>query len=261
MPKRDRNLVRYNAGMSPPPEGHGRHTDDIASTRWSVVLAAGARESPASHEALETLCQTYWYPLYAYIRRRVGSENEAQDLTQAFFAKLLENNYVAAADPQRGKFRAFLLTSLKHFLVNEWKKQRTQKRGGGKLPISLDLSDAESRYRLEPANQQTPEKIFERRWAVTLVNAVLLQLRQEFRESGKEKQFEQLKGFLVGAGDDTTYARASQTLNISEGAVRVAAHRLRKRYRQLLRNEIAQTVSAPNEIDEEIRNLFVALGL
>jgi len=239
----------------------GSDADSVGSTRWSVVLAAGGRESPASQQALETLCQTYWYPLYAYIRRRVGTEDEAQDLTQAFFAKLLENNYVAAADPQRGRFRAFLLTSFKHFLVNEWKRQRAQKRGGGNVPISLDLSDAESRYRLEPAHQQTPERVFERQWAVTLVNTVLLQLRQEFSNAGKERQFEQLKCFLIGPSDSTTYAEASRTLNMSEGAVRVAAHRLRKRYRQLLRNEIAQTVSAPSEIDEEIRNLFVALGL
>ncbi len=239
----------------------GSDADSVGSTRWSVVLAAGGRESPVSRQALETLCQTYWYPLYAYIRRRVGTEDEAQDLTQAFFAKLLEDNYIVAADPRRGKFRAFLLTSFKHFLANEWKKQRAQKRGGGKVPISLDLSDAESRYRLEPAHQQTPEKVFERQWAVTLVNSVLLNLRQEFSQSGKEKQFDQLKCFLVGASDDTSYAEASRTLKMSEGAVRVAAHRLRKRYRQLLRNEIAQTVSAPGEIDEEIRNLFVALGL
>ena len=235
--------------------------DRFETTQWSVVLAAGNADSVVSQAALKRLCGTYWYPLYVYARRRVNTVEEAQDLTQEFFAVLLEKNYVASADPERGKFRAFLLTSFKHFLANEWKRQRAQKRGGGRIPLSLDFGSAEDRYLREPADEHTPEMAFERQWAVTLINTVLARLREEFTAAGKERLFKQLKSFLAGPATDASYTQASKALQMSEAALRVAAHRLRRRYRELLREEIAHTVSTPTEVDDEIHNLFQALGL
>src|SRR5271155_692938 len=170
----------------------------FATTRWSLVLAAGQRSSPQSSAALATLCENYWYPLYAYVRRRGHDSDEAQDLTQAFFARLLEKNDLAAADPERGRFRSFLLASLKHFLANEWDRQRAQKRGGGRPPFSIDFGAAEDRYRGEPSHELTAEKIFERRWAMVLLANVQARLEQEYVEAGKPTAFNRLKIFLTG---------------------------------------------------------------
>ncbi len=229
---------------------------DMDSTRWSIVLAAGGEDSGIAREALEVLCKTYWYPLYAYARRRAATVDEAQDLTQAFFAELLEKNFVADARPERGRFRAFLLTAFKHFLANQWHKSRAQKRGGDRRHISLDFHEADRRYALAPAGDQAPETLFEKQWAVTLVNRVLQQLRDECVESGKGLQYELLKSYLAGVPADASFAEAAEQLQTSAGAARVAAHRLRQRYRDLLRKEISETVSSEEEIDEEIRDLF-----
>jgi RNA polymerase sigma factor (sigma-70 family) len=232
----------------------------FATTRWTLVLAAGQRGSPQSSAALATLCENYWYPLYAYVRRRGYEADEAQDFTQAFFTRLLERNDLAAADPRRGRFRSFLLTSLKHFLANEWDRNRAQKRGGGRAALSIDFGTAEERYRAEPAHDLTPEKIFERRWALVLLENVLARLHDESAQAGTADSFDRLKGFLTGEQSAGTYGQLAAELNMSEGAVKVAVHRLRRRYRELLRAEIEETVADPDEIDQEIRALFSALG-
>jgi RNA polymerase sigma-70 factor (ECF subfamily) len=236
--------------------------DDFQTTHWSLVVAAGQRLSPQSDRALSELCRKYWLPLYGYVRRRVADVHEAQDLTQDFFCRVLERNFFAAADPGRGRFRAFLLTSLKHFLANEWEKRRTQKRGGGLTMIELDFAVGESRLSLEPAHEETPERLFDRQWALTLLDLVLARLRAEFRVAGKEDQFEQLKPFLSGARERTgeSYSEAGRAAGMTAEAVKVAAHRLRQRYRELLRAEIAQTVAQPGDVDDEIRDLFQVLG-
>jgi RNA polymerase sigma factor (sigma-70 family) len=239
-----------------PPSG----SRQIATTRWSLVLAAGQRSSPQSSAALATLCENYWYPLYAYVRRRGHQADEAQDFTQAFFARLLEKNDLAAADPGRGRFRSFLLTSLKHFLANEWDRARAEKRGGGRTALSIDFGTAEERYRAEPSHDLTPEKIFERRWALMLLENVLARLHDESAQAGKADSFDRLKGFLTGEQSAVTYGQLAAELNLSEGALKVAVHRLRRRYRELLRAEIEETVADPDEIDQEIRDLFSALG-
>ena len=233
---------------------------DFASTRWSLVIAAGRRSSPEAAVALEALCRTYWFPLYAYVRRRVSDRHEAQDLTQEFFARLLELNHFAVAAPERGRFWAFLLTALKHFLTNEWEKTRTLKRGGGRAPLSLDFDAGESRLSLEPASDQTPEWLFERQWTITLLDQVLMRLQTEQEVAGKGRQFETLKQFLTGGREEASYADVAEELGMSAGAVKVAAHRLRQRYRELLRAEVAQTVAVPEEVDDEIRRLFETLG-
>jgi len=230
------------------------------TTHWSVVLAAGHRSSPDSDMALESLCRTYWYPLYAYARRRVPNAHEAQDLTQEFFSRLLEKNYVAEADPGRGRFRAFLLTAFKHFLSKEWDKTKAQKRGGGQSVVSLDFDFGETRYALEPADEETPERLFDRQWAITAMDQVLSQLRSEFVQGGREEQFERLKVFLSGRPAAGSYEKAAVSLGMSVGAVQVAAHRLRRRYRELLEQEIAQTVASPDDIQDEVHSLFAALG-
>lgn len=235
-----------------PPSGPA---DDFTTTRWSLVASAGGRDWPAARQALEQLCRAYWYPLYAFVRRRVGSADEAQDLTQDFFAWLLQRNTVASADPQRGRFRAFLLASLKNFLANHWEKQQAFKRGGGRAVLPLDFAAGEDRYRLEPADNCTPERLFERQWAMTLLEQVLAGLRQEQADAGKLAQFENLLPLLAGPPPGG-YAAAAAQLGLSENAARVAAHRLRQRYRERLRAEIAHTVCGPQEVDDEIRRLF-----
>lgn len=232
----------------------------FATTRWSVVLNAGRHDSPAAEQALATLCQQYWYPLYAYIRRRVADVNEAQDLTQAFFARLLEKNVLGRAAPERGRFRAFLLTALRNFLANEWDRARTRKRGGGRERLSLDLAEGESRLKLEPVDDFTPERVYERQWALTLLAVVMERLRAEFVNADKARQFELLKGALTGDRHSVSYTTAAAELGMSEEASRQAVHRMRKRYRELLREEIGQTVAEPAEVDNEIRDLFGALG-
>jgi RNA polymerase sigma factor (sigma-70 family) len=235
-------------------------SEEFASTRWSIVLAAGRTERPDSRQALAELCQSYWYPLYAYVRRRSNDPHEAQDLIQEFFSRLLERNALAVANPERGRFRAFLLTSLRHFLNDQWHKSQTIKRGGGQGRISLDFQSAKSMYAIEPTDEQTPERLYDRRWAITLLDLVMTRLSDEFARSGKERHFEQLKTFLGRGRTGTSYAKVARELGISEGAAMVAAHRLRRRYRDLLRAEIAQTVASPAEVDDEIRTLFTCFN-
>lgn len=231
----------------------------FATTRWSVVLAAGDSRTVESKEALSALCRAYWYPLYAFVRRQGRDADEAQDLTQEFFARFLEKNYLKGLRPDLGKFRSYLLASMKHFLANEWDRARAQKRGGGRAPVSLDLKDAEGRYLLEPAHEMTAEKVFERRWALTLLDQVLAHLREDFAKSGKEKLFDRLKVFLTADRDKVPHKELAAELDMSEGAVKVAVHRVRKRYRELLRAEIAQTVADPGEVEDDIRYLFEAI--
>jgi RNA polymerase sigma-70 factor (ECF subfamily) len=243
-----------------PHERAGLQAAEFASTRWSVVLAAGDLSTPAAKEALTQLCQDYWYPLYVYVRRRTGDLHESQDLIQEFFTRLLERNVLAAADPQRGRFRAFLLTSLRNFLANEWAKARAEKRKPGSAARPLDFESGERRYRREPADHLTPERLYEQHWAETLLDRVIDRLRDEYVRSGKTAHFEQLRGFLTGKNPDVSYREASGALGISEGAAMVMAHRMRRRFRDLLRGEIAQTVSDPGSIDDEIAHLFAALA-
>jgi RNA polymerase sigma factor (sigma-70 family) len=231
----------------------------FASTRWSVVAAVGQGSSPQAQEALATLCRLYWYPLYAYARRRLASIEDAQDLTQEFFAQLLEKDYLQAADPNRGKFRSFLLTAFKHFMSKERDRAQAQKRGGGRAALPLDFQAGENRYHREPSDHLTPEILYERRWALTLLEQALGLLRQEFIGAGKQQLFEVLKNTLTGDGSAEPYAQIAEKLSMSEQAVKVAVHRLRQRYKELLREEIAQTVATNDEIDDELRDLFKAV--
>jgi len=224
------------------------------------VLTAGRSDTTRAASALEKLCQTYWYPLYAYVRRRGHSLEDAQDLTQAFFARLLERNWVGQADQQKGRFRSFLLSAMNHFLADEWDKARAQKRGGGLAPIPLQFDVAETRYSHEPADNVTPEHSYERRWALTLLDEVLRRLRSEYEQDGRGELFAALHPCLVGDRSSQPYAELAVKLGISEGTVKSAVHRLRQRYRQLLRDEIAQTVVEPGEVDEELKHLFAVLA-
>lgn len=232
----------------------------FAATRWTVVLAAaGDRSGTQRRHALEELARIYWFPLYAYIRRRGHHAPEAEDLTQEFFARLLEKKSLTAVDRKKGKFRSFLLASVKNFLANEWDKSQSQKRGGGRPLVALDAMDAETRYRLEPADELTPERLFERRWAVAVLDQVMARLEQEYEARGAGRVFEVLKDCLAGTAETPGYADLAGRLGMTQGALKVASHRLRKRYRELLRDEIAQTVAAPELIDEEIRYLLDSL--
>jgi RNA polymerase sigma factor (sigma-70 family) len=232
----------------------------FALTHWSVVLAAGSSDSTHAREALETLCRTYWHPIYAFIRRQGHGPHDAQDLTQEFFARLLEKNSLGGVDRAKGRFRSFLLTCLKHFLANEWDKAGAQKRGAHPVLIPINVPSAESAYGLEPAEKVTAETLFERRWALTLLGEVLTRLRVEYAREGKAAAFEQLKSTLTGERRGVPYAEIGARLGMSEGAVKVAVHRLRQRYREILRQEIAHTVSGPEEVEEEIRALFSVLS-
>jgi RNA polymerase sigma-70 factor (ECF subfamily) len=229
----------------------------FATTHWSLVLAAGG-ESPAAREALAELCRLYWYPLYAYIRRHGHDADEAQDLTQEFFALLLARDDLAGLDPARGRFRAFLLGACRHFLANQRDRAQALKRGGGRRPLSLDLTGADGRYAAEPSHEQPPERLFERRWALTLLDQVMQRLRRYYEAAGQSALFERLKGTLTGDAEGS-YAETAAALDMTEGAVKVAAHRMRQRYRDLLREEIARTVADPAEVDDEVRTLFRAL--
>jgi RNA polymerase sigma factor (sigma-70 family) len=235
------------------------HGDVFATTHWSVVLAAGNTSSPEAQSALERLCRTYWYPLYAHVRRRGYSPEDAQDLTQEFFARLLAKHWLSTADRNRGRFRTFLLAAFSHFLANEWHRAQCEKRGGGCEQVSWDQAMAENRYLAEPADELTPEKIYQKRWAVTLLEQVLSQLRAEHVAAGKDAFFEAAKDFLWGEKNTVPQAELAAELGLSEGALRVAVHRLRSRYRELLRAEIAQTVASPDQVDEELHELMAVL--
>ena len=228
------------------------------TTHWSVVLAAGNKDNPQAAEAMEKLCRTYWYPLYAFVRRKGYSVEEAEDLTQEFFGRLLRRDFPTGIQPEGGKFRSYLLAALKNLMANEWQSRQTQKRGGGQATFSLDELDAESRYQLEPADPSTPEALYERRWASILLEEVTRQLRSEYTAQGKAELFDFLKAYLTGAEPLLPYADLAQRLGMTEAAVKMAVHRLRKRFGQLLRREIAQTVNGPEEVEGEIRHLISA---
>lgn len=229
------------------------------TTHWSVVLRASATESPGAQPALENLCRTYWYPIYAYVRRQVREPEEAKDLTQEFFHNFLRRGSVSLADPARGKFREFLLGSVKHFLVNEWQKARRLKRGGGQRILSIDEAAGEGRFALEPADQTTPETLFERRWAQTLIEKALDRTRAEFIEAGRAERFEALRGYLLDGAEPDSYAEVARLLGLGEAATKSAIHRLRKRFAALLREEITRTVSDASEVAAELRHLFQVL--
>ncbi len=245
-----------------PPESDigATHPHVFATTHWSVVLTAGQAASPTAAAALEELCRTYWYPLYAFVRRKGHGPHDAQDLAQAFFARLLEKNYVAQADRERGRFRTFLLAALSHFLADEWDKARRRKRGGGRGMISFDSVSAEERYRLEPIDQLDAAKLYERRWVTTLFDKVLARLEQEFRDSGKGELFNRLKSVLLAENSGSSYAQLGLPLGLKEDAVKQAVHRMRRRYRELFREEIAQTVAGPGEVEDELKHLFAVLS-
>lgn len=227
------------------------------TTQWTLVVAAGDSMHPGSSEALADLCQSYWYPLYAYLRRRGYPQEEAEDLVQGFFAQLLDKKYIKAADKERGRFRSFLLASLKNFAANEWDKKTAQKRGGATTTLSLDFETAEGRYHIEPADERTPEQVFERGWATAQLEQVLERMRSDTEEEGDVERFEAFKGFLTGESD-LKYKDVAEQLGMSEGAVKVAVHRLRQRFGAMLRDEVARTLNDPNDVDDEIRHLFAA---
>ena len=231
----------------------------FATTRWSLVLDAGAEPTLRGHEALATLCGLYWYPLYSYLRRRGHNAEDAQDLTQGFFARLLEKHALQVVDPARGRFRSFLLASLDHYVSNERDRDHAQKRSSGTPPISLDVAIAEDRYVREPADPLTPEHIFNRNWALAVLDRVLTRLRTEMEAAGKGQLFESVKGCLTGDDAAGSYQQIGSAIGMTEGALKVAVHRLRRRYRALLYDEIAQTVATPEEIDLELRYLIEAI--
>jgi RNA polymerase sigma factor (sigma-70 family) len=229
----------------------------FVTTRWSVVLAARDKESPQASKALETLCTTYWYPLYAFVRRQGRSPEDAQDITQEFFARLLEKDQLRPVAQEKGKFRTFLLVALRRFMANELDRAHAQKRGGGVAAIPFDTELAESRYATD-SSVETAERIFDRRWALALLEQTLARVREEYAEVGKLHVFHELKGFLTA--EEREYREAAARLQMGEGALRVAVHRLRKRYREIFREEIAHTVSSTDEIDGEVRYLMDVLA-
>jgi len=241
--------------------GQTMHTlggsSQFPTTRWTLVVAAGAPHRKEARSALVYLSENYWYPLYANLRRRGYPADQAQDLTQEFFMRLLEGRYLDRADPEKGRFRSFILTSLKFFVADEEDRHRAHKRGGGVL-VPLELSSGEERYQREPAHDETPERIFERRWAPSVLDRVVEKLRNEFVHHGRPEHFERLKVFLLG-GSDAPYAALAHEMNASEGALKVAIHRLRKRYRELFRQEIADTVVDPTEVESELQYLAAVL--
>lgn len=232
----------------------------FATTHWSVVLKASQPDRTGYCQALETLCRTYWYPLYTYLRRKGYSTHQAEDFTQGFFATLLEKHRLECADPARGRFRSFLLVSLKHFVSDETERVQARKRGGDRHVFSLDVCEGERRYMLEPADDLSPEGVFERAWALTVLQEALTRVKTELVEAGKRDLFEYLKCYLQADEDAGSYAQTAAKLGMTEGAIRVAVHRLRQRYGQLVRREIAQTVASPDQVEEELQQLFGALS-
>jgi len=233
--------------------------DYFATTRWTIVLAAG-RPSPQANHALAQLCQNYWVPLYTYLRKKGHQPAEAEDIVQAFLARLIEKASLAALDPNRGRFRSFLIASLQNFVANLRDQELAQKRGGNVKKFSLDFNTAEEACHREPWTDLTPEKIFDRQWAIDLLNLVLSRLADEYAKSGKARLFEQLRPALTGDAQALEYAEIASELHISADAVKMAVSRLRKRYRGLLRQNIADTVASPEDVDDELRHLFAALS-
>lgn len=234
-------------------------SDDFAPTRWSVVVAAGGRDPETTRAALETLCEAYWYPLYAWARRRGKRAADAEDLTQGFFAELLAKRWVEAADPSRGRFRAFLLTAFQRYVGHVRARDAAQKRGGDRTHLSLDFDDGERRYALEPSHVTTPERLYERRWALTVLERVLERLRRDEEAAGRGEAFVGLRGFLPGGADARSHREVAEALGTTEGALKVALHRLRTRYRERLRAEVAETVASQDDVDAELETLRRAL--
>lgn len=232
----------------------------FSTTRWTVVLRAKDQASPAALAALEQLCGVYWYPLYAYARGKGHDVEDAQDLTQGFFARLLEKNYLNVADQKKGKFRWFLLTAFKCFLANEYDRHQAEKRGGGQRPISLDVVQAEKQFQLEPRVEASSDKVFDRRWAMTVLSIAQNQLRTIYADQGKGERFEKFEAYLPGESPRQSYAETGAALGISESAVKMEVQRMRKRFGELLKEEIAHTVASEAEIEEEIRYLIEVVG-
>ena len=228
------------------------------TTRWSRVVAAGDRLDPRTREALASLCGEYWYPLYALIRRKGHDPERALDLTQAYFARLLEKDVIAAADPSKGRFRAFLRTDCGHFLADQGDRDRAGKRGGGRIFVPIDARDAEGRYRVEPAGDLTPERLFDRAWAVALLDSVFAQIEREYAATGRAALFAKLKGVMMG--ESARHAEIAAELETTEAAIEAASRRLRKRFRERLREAISATLDGPEALDDEIRDLFAALA-
>lgn len=229
-------------------------------TRWSLVLDARGDRSEIALRALSELCAGYWYPLYAYARRLGKSPEESEDLTQEFFARLLARKYLDAADRERGRLRTFLLTAFKRFLANEWDKERALKRGGGQRPLSIDATWAEDRYAREPADSLTPDRLYEQQWALNLLEHVLRDLKAQYEKRGRGPLFRALRATITMDGSSASHAELGRQLSMSESAVKVAVHRLRKRYRELIRAHIATTTASPEDVDAEIRYLFEVFG-
>jgi RNA polymerase sigma factor (sigma-70 family) len=232
----------------------------FVTTHWSVVVTAGRSDTPRAQEALEKLCQAYWYPLYAYVRRRGHSVEDAQDSTQEFFSRLLAGNWVGDADRAKGRFRSFLLTALNRFLANEWDHARAKKRGGGEVAVPLDAALAESRYCADTTSALEPDRLYDRQWAMTLLDRALARLEAEQQRTGKAEEFAVLSPALTAERGDIPYATMAEKLGLSDTATRMAVHRLRKRFREVFREEITQTVAEPGEVEEEIRHLLAALA-
>lgn len=232
----------------------------FVTTRWSTILKARDQSAPGSAEALESLCGSYWYPLYAFVRRQGRSPHDAQDLTQAFFARLLQKDYLQSAAREKGRFRTFLIVALKRFLANEWDRARAQKRGGGRTFLSFDNAEAERRYEAEPSDGSRADRIYERRWALTLLEQALRRLREDYERTNRSGDYENLKPFLAAERGTIPYVQIASELGTSEGAARVLIHRLRKQFRVLFREEIAQTVSDPAEVDDEVRYVVSVLS-
>jgi DNA-directed RNA polymerase specialized sigma24 family protein len=246
--------------LATPSSDAGERRSVFVTTHWSIVLSAREKDSLRSAAALETLCRTYWYPLYSFLRRLGHSPHDAQDLTQGFFARLLQKDYLQAAASEKGKFRTFLLVALKRFLANEWDREHAQKRGGFEPVVSIDQAIAESRFAAEPSHNDQPDLLFDRQWAVTLLERTMTQLQEEYVASGRAKLFEYLQSCLAREDSALPYSEIAARLKLTEPAVKMAVLRLRARYRELLRAEIAHTVSSPDEIEEEIRLLFASFG-
>ena len=240
--------------------GTGAGIKVFPTTHWSLVLRAGQPDSGIAQAALEELCRGYWYPIYSFLRRRGSSPEDAQDLIQEFFSRLLANQGLATVDPAKGRFRSFLLVSLKNLLANEWNRARAQKRGGGATLFSLDEKTAEDRYLLEPPDKATPETIFERRWAETLLERVLLRVRAEWNERDKQQRFDALKTFLTDRRGETSVADTAAKLGTTVPALRSVMHKLREIYRRVFLEEIAQTVDGPDQVEDEVRHLFAVLS-
>jgi RNA polymerase sigma-70 factor (ECF subfamily) len=252
--------VSTSSQGNPIPSDGGVQHPVFVTTHWSLVLSAQDKISPRTAEALESLCRTYWYPLYAYARRAGHSPADAEDLTQGFFARLLEKDYLKSAAREKGRFRTFLLTAFKRFLANQWDRQHTLKRGGFVPTISIEQELAESRLAVEPADRLQPDVLFDRQWATALIECVMVRLEQEYLASGRAKLFEYLRGCLARDESALPYGEIAARLNLTEAAVKMAVQRLRARYREILRAEIAHTVSSAEEVEEEIRHLFSTFG-